>query len=36
MCGFYCVTLIEYMIARKPLLDYASSFSLKDYQESKI
>lgn len=32
MCGFYCITLIEYMIAKKTLLDYTNSFSPNDYQ----
>ena len=32
MCGFHCITLIEYMIARKSLLDYTNSFSRNDYQ----
>ena len=27
MCGFYCIILIEYMIARKKLLDYTNLFS---------
>ena len=27
MCGFYCMAFIEYMLARKNLLDYPNSFS---------
>ena len=32
MWGFYCITLIEYMIVKKTLLDYTNSFSPNDYQ----
>ena len=28
MCGFYCIALIEYMLAGKSLLDYTNLFSL--------
>ena len=28
MCGFYCVVFIEYMLARKTLLDYTILFLL--------
>ena len=28
MCGFYCTTLIEYMLAGKTLLDYTNFFSM--------
>ena len=27
MCGFYCITLIEYMTAGTTLLDYTNSMS---------
>ena len=33
MCGFYCITLIEYMLARKTLLHYTNLFSPKDKKE---
>ena len=26
MCGFYCITFIEYVLAGKPLLDYTNLF----------
>ena len=36
MCGFYCITLIEYMIAGKILLDfYTNLFSLKKCKKNK-
>ena len=28
ICGFYCIALIEYMLAGKSLLDYTNLFSL--------
>ena len=31
MCRFYCITFIEYMLARKILLDYTNLFSPIDY-----
>ena len=31
VCGFYCVTFIEYIFAVKALLDYTNLFSLNDY-----
>ena len=34
MCGFYCVTFIEYIFAVKALLDYTNLFSLNDYQKN--
>ena len=34
MCGFYCITVIEYMIAGKNLLDYTNLFSPNDYQKN--
>ena len=33
MCGFYCITFIEYMIAGKTLLDYINLFSANDYKK---
>ena len=36
MCGFYCITLIEYIIAGKILLDfYTNLFSLKKCKKNK-
>ena len=35
MCGFYCITFIEYMLARKTLLDYTNSFSQNEYKKIK-
>ena len=35
MCGFYCITFIEYMLARKSLLDYTNSFSQNEYKKIK-
>ena len=32
--GFYCITFIEYMIVKKPLLDYTNLFSPNDYQKN--
>ena len=34
MCKFYCIALIEYMLARKSLLDYTNLFSLNDYKNN--
>ena len=34
MCGFYCITFIEYMPAGKPLLDYTNLFSSNDYKKN--
>ena len=34
MCGFYCITLIEYMLAGKTLLDYTNFFSLNEYKKN--
>ena len=31
MCGFYCITFIEYMLARMTLLDYTNLVSPNDY-----
>ena len=33
MSGFYCITLIEYMLAVKTLLDYTNLFSPNDYKK---
>ena len=30
MCGFYCITFIEYMLEGKTLLDYTNLFSPND------
>ena len=30
MCGFYCIALIEYMVAGKTLLDYTNLLSPND------
>ena len=32
MCGFYCAAFVEYMLAKKTLLDYTTFFSLNDYK----
>ena len=34
VCGFYCITFIEYMIGGKVLLDYTNLFSPNDYIKS--
>ena len=31
VCGFYCITFIEHMPARKTLLDYTNLFSQNDF-----
>ena len=33
MCGCYCITFLENMIAGKPLLDYSNLFSPNDYKK---
>ena len=33
MCGFYCITFIEYITARKTLLDYTNLLLPNDYQK---
>ena len=33
MCGFSCIAFIEYVIARKTVLDYTNSFSTNDYKK---
>ena len=34
MCGFCCITFIEYMPARKTLLDYTNLFSPNNYRKN--
>ena len=34
MCGFYFIAFIEYMLARKTLLDYTNLFSPNDYKKN--
>ena len=34
MYGFCCIAFIEYMLARKSLLDYISFFSLNDFKKN--
>ena len=34
MCGFYCITFIEYMLAGKTLLEYTNLFSLNDSKKN--
>ena len=34
MCRFHGISLIEYMLAGKTLLDYANLFSLNDYKRN--
>ena len=34
MCGFYCITFIEYILAGKALLDYTNLFSLNGYKNN--
>ena len=34
MCGFYCITFIEYIISEKTLLDYTNLFSANYYQKN--
>ena len=34
MCGFCCITFIEYMLAGKTLLEYTNLFSLNDYKKN--
>ena len=34
MCGFYCTTFIEYMLAGKTLIDFTNLFSPNDYKEN--
>ena len=34
MCGLYCITFIEYILAGKTLSDYTNLFSPKDYKKN--
>ena len=34
MCGFYCIVLVEYVIAGKTLLDYTNLLSANDYEKN--
>ena len=34
MCGFYCISFIEYIYAGKTLLDYTNLFSPNDYKKN--
>ena len=34
MCGFYCITFIEYMLAGEALLDYNNLFSPNSYKKN--
>ena len=34
MCGFYCITFIEYMLEGKTWLDYPNLFSPKNYKKN--
>ena len=34
LCGFYCTTFIEYMLAGKSLFDYTNLFSPNDYRKN--
>ena len=34
MCGFYCITFIEYMIAGKTKLDYTNLILPNDYHKN--
>ena len=34
MCRFYCITFIEYMLARKTFLDYTNLFSSNDCKKN--
>ena len=34
MCGFYCITFIEYMLVGKILVDYTNFFSPNDYKKN--
>ena len=34
LCGFYCITFIEYMLARSNLLDYTNLVSPNDYKKN--
>ena len=34
MCGFYCITFIEYMLAGESSSDYTDLFSWNDYEKN--
>ena len=34
ICGFYCITFTEYMLAGKHLLNYTNLFSLNNYKKN--
>ena len=34
VCGSYCITFIEYILAGKALLDYTNLFSLNGYKKN--
>ena len=34
VCGFYCVTFMEYIVAENFLLDYTNLFYLNDYKKN--
>ena len=34
ICGFYCITFIEYMLTGKALIDYTNLFSPNDYKKN--
>ena len=34
MCGYYCIGFIDYMLAGKTLIDYASLFSPYDFEKN--
>ena len=34
LCGFYCMTFIEYMLAGRTLLDYTNLFFPNDYKRN--
>ena len=34
MCGFYCITFIEYILAGKTWLDYTNLFFPNDYKKN--
>ena len=36
MCGFCCITFIEYILAGKTLLEYTNLFSPNDYKNDQI
>ena len=33
MCGYFCITFIDFMLKSKSLLDYTHSFYLNDYEK---